>query len=200
MIKNLPKHFFAWYEKSFSWNNHNKNFVMLSKNLLDSSKFFLTVRQTIFFWPRFDWLKTRGTFIEISNIKILKVSTNNFSVFLSNKWSLQLVYYDIITEFCYVIRRRKTCYQQIIQTKLTSHVRILPPSPCITWQTFPFSQIGVILQYFCTNFPKMPFFEYARRCPKFLDNTLGPRLSLGTLNYSTNCFGLYSCTWPTFMN
>ena len=129
MIKNLPKHFFAWYEKSFSWNNHNKNFVMLSKNLLDSSKFFVTVRQAIFFWPRFDWLKTRGTFVEISNIKILKVSTNNFSVFLSKKWSLQLVYYDIITETCYVIGRRKSCDQQIIQTKLTSHVRTLPPPP-----------------------------------------------------------------------
>ena len=127
MIKNLPKHFFAWYEKSFSWNNHNKNFVMLSKNLLDSSKFFVTVRQAIFFWPRFDWLKTRGTFVEISNIKILKVSRNNFSVFLSKKWSLQLVYYDIITETCYVIGRRKSCDQQIIQTKLTSHVRTLPP-------------------------------------------------------------------------
>ena len=172
MIKNLPKHFFAWYEKSFSWNNHNKNFVMLSKNLLDSSKFFLTVRQTIFFWPRFDWLKTRGTFIEISNIKILKVSTNNFSVFLSKKWSLQLVYYDIITETCYVIGRRKSCDQQIIQTKLTSHVRTLPPPPtppslCITWQTFPSSQISVILQYFCTNFPKVPFLNMPDAAPNF---------------------------------
>ena len=184
MIKNLPTHFFAWYEKSFSWNNHNKNFVMLSKNLLDSSKFFLIVRQAIFFWPRFDWPKTRGTFSEISNIKILKVSTNKFSVFLSKKWSFQLVYYDIITETCYVIGRRKTCYQQIIQTKLTFHVRTLPtPSPCIIWQTFPSSQISVILQYFCKIFPKVPFFEYARCCPKFLDNTLGPGLSLGTLNY-----------------
>ena len=44
LTKNLLKHIFAWNKKSFSWKNRNKNFVMLSKNLLDSSKFFLIVR------------------------------------------------------------------------------------------------------------------------------------------------------------
>ena len=100
LIKNLPKHVFAWNKKYFPWNNYSKNFVMLSKNLLDSSKFFLTVRQAIFFWPKIDWLKTRRTFTEISNIKVLRVSTNNLTVFLSYKESLQLLYYEIITETC----------------------------------------------------------------------------------------------------
>ena len=172
MIKNLPKHFFAWYEKSFSWNNHNKNFVMLSKNLLDSSKFFLTVRQAIFFWPRFDWLKTRGTFIEISNIKILKVSTNNFSVFLSQKWSLQLVYYDIVTETFYVIGRRKSCDQQIIQTKLTSHVRTLPPPPPPLPSALPDKHsllLKLVLFYSI-------FAQTSQKCPFWICQTL-PQIS-----------------------
>ena len=44
LAKNLPKHIFAWNKKSFSWNNHKKNFLMLSNNLLDLGKFFLPLR------------------------------------------------------------------------------------------------------------------------------------------------------------
>ena len=170
MIKNLPKHFFAWCKKYFSWNNHNKNFVMLSKNLLDSSKFFVTVRQAIFFWPRFDWLKTRGTFVEISNIKILKVSRNNFSVFLSKKWSLQLVYYDIITETCYVIGRRKSCDQQIIQTKLTSHVRTLPPPPLPSALPDKHSLLLKLVLFYSI------FAQTSQKCPFWICQTL-PQIS-----------------------
>ena len=54
LTKNLPKDIFETYilkyifmletRNLFSWNRHKKNFLMLSKNLLDSRKFFLTLR------------------------------------------------------------------------------------------------------------------------------------------------------------
>ena len=48
---------------------------MLGKNLLDPKKFFLTLRSGIFFEPRIYEVKTRDTFLEISNIKFPKKST-----------------------------------------------------------------------------------------------------------------------------
>ena len=80
LTKNLPKDIFETYilkykfmfetRNLFSWNSYKKNFLMLSKNLLDSREFFLTLRH-VFFNQEFIGLKQEALF--------LKQAISNFS-------------------------------------------------------------------------------------------------------------------------